>query len=134
LKVRQKSPFTKRLVNSAYLDCLVNNSDRHGGNWEVVCDPKTKRVIRIAPLFDHAIALENGISDNISRIYWELPPKKYRDKLQTHYEIFSSLCEYDRARINSLLGKTQILMEHNDLNEFILPRFEKMKDIFEKTL
>jgi len=117
------------LINMTFLDCLVNNSDRHGENWEVMCDPKTKRVLGIAELFDHAITLQNGNNDNFSRIYWELPPKKYRDKLQTHYEVFRGLCENYREEIKKLLEKTVCLAKAGKLDNFVLPRLKEMAKI-----
>jgi len=117
------------LINMVFLDCLVNNSDRHGENWEVMCNPKTKRVLGIAELFDHAIALQNGNTDNLSRLYWELPPKKYRDKLQTHYEVFRGLCVNYREEIKTLLEKTACLAKAGKLDNFVLPRLKEMAKI-----
>ena len=128
----QKFPDIKEdIINMAYLDCLVNNSDRHGENWELICDPKTSKILKIAPLFDHAIALQNGYSDNLSRIYWELPPKKYQDKLQSHFEVFQNFCKHHFESIKVLLNKTEESAENNKLDGFTISRFKEMKEIYQ---
>lgn len=41
----------------AVFDALIANADRHGGNFGVLRDNRTGRVLAMAPLFDHNVSL-----------------------------------------------------------------------------
>ncbi len=44
-------------------DALICNTDRHFGNFGVLVDSRTNRIIKPAPLFDHGNSLYNFAGD-----------------------------------------------------------------------
>ena len=57
--------YVKALNEMIVFDALICNTDRHLGNFGVLINSKTNRIIRPAPIFDHANSLYNyaGIED-----------------------------------------------------------------------
>ena len=51
--------FVRSLNEMLVFDALICNTDRHFGNFGVLVDSRTNRIIRPAPLFDHGSALFN---------------------------------------------------------------------------
>lgn len=82
--------FIRSLNEMLVFDALVCNTDRHFGNFGVLVDSRTNRIIRPAPLFDHGNALFNYAGSE----FWEseekldayaatLQPCVYEDFFQT---------------------------------------------------
>lgn len=60
--------IAKDYVAMCYLDALIFNMDRHEHNFGVLRDPDTGEVLRLAPLYDHNIALiSRGYPVNVAR-------------------------------------------------------------------
>ncbi len=55
--------FVQSLNEMIVFDALICNTDRHFGNFGVLVDSRTNRIIRPAPLFDHGNALYNFAGD-----------------------------------------------------------------------
>ncbi len=55
--------FVRSLNEMIVFDALVCNTDRHFGNFGVLVDSHTNRIVRPAPLFDHGNALYNFAGD-----------------------------------------------------------------------
>ena len=55
--------FVRSLNEMIVFDALVCNTDRHFGNFGVLVDSHTNRIVRPAPLFDHGNALFNFAGD-----------------------------------------------------------------------
>lgn len=51
------SKFMDSLTDMIVFDSLILNTDRHLGNFGVLVDNETNRIIRPAPLFDHGLSL-----------------------------------------------------------------------------
>lgn len=51
--------FTKALNEMLIFDAIIMNTDRHYGNFGVLVDSKTNKIIAPAPLFDHGNSLLN---------------------------------------------------------------------------
>ena len=55
--------FVQSLNEMIVFDALICNTDRHFGNFGVLVDSRTNRMIKPAPLFDHGNALFNYAGD-----------------------------------------------------------------------
>jgi hypothetical protein len=55
--------FVQSLNEMIVFDALICNTDRHFGNFGVLVESRTNRIIRPAPLFDHGNALFNYAGD-----------------------------------------------------------------------
>ena len=78
--------FEKALNEMIVFDALICNTDRHFGNFGVLSDSRTNRIIAPAPLFDHGNALfnfagkENWASEaNLDEYASTLLPRAYED-------------------------------------------------------
>jgi hypothetical protein len=49
--------IAKQYVQMCYFDGLIYNMDRHENNFGILRDPSTGKVLSLAPLYDHNIAL-----------------------------------------------------------------------------
>ena len=61
------SDFEKALRDMLVFDAIVCNTDRHFGNFGVIVDSHTNRIMKPAPLFDHGNALFNFAGNE----YWQ---------------------------------------------------------------
>ena len=52
-------PFVRALDEMILFDALICNTDRHFGNFGLLADSRTNRILAPAPLFDHGNALFN---------------------------------------------------------------------------
>jgi hypothetical protein len=120
------------IIEMAYFDCLINNSDRNTTNRHLERD-ETGNVTGIAKLFDHAVALENGNSNNVSRLYWEKPIGKYKDDTVTHYTVFKELCRHYPEEMKALLNRIEALEANSKLDAFCKPRIIEMKQRYLET-
>ena len=59
--------FVQSLNEMLVFDALICNTDRHFGNFGVIVDSHTNRIIKPAPLFDHGNALFNFAGNE----YWQ---------------------------------------------------------------
>ena len=55
--------FVQSLNEMIVFDALICNTDRHFGNFGLLVDSRTNRIIKPAPLFDHGNALFNYAGD-----------------------------------------------------------------------
>jgi hypothetical protein len=49
--------FAESYLSMCYFDGLIFNMDRHEGNFGFLRDPDTGRILKMAPLYDHNVAL-----------------------------------------------------------------------------
>lgn len=65
------------------LDALILNTDRHYGNFGVLVDSKTNRIVAAAPLFDHGCSLlyasMRGDYDDLDTYMATQLPRAYDD-------------------------------------------------------
>ena len=57
--------FVKALNDMIVFDALIYNVDRHFGNFGLLIDSKTNRIVSPAPLFDHGNSLFNLVALDI---------------------------------------------------------------------
>ncbi len=63
--------FIRSLNEMIVFDALICNTDRHFGNFGVLVDSHTNRIVKPAPLFDHGNALFNFAGNE----YWQSEEK-----------------------------------------------------------
>ena len=67
--------FDEKIYEMLIIDYLILNRDRHGANIEILYNKKTKKY-RIAPFFDHGLALLFNTSEDQSTSIDVLEDKK----------------------------------------------------------
>lgn len=99
--------FTKALSDMLLLDYLICNTDRHFGNFGVIVDSGSNKIIEPAPLFDHGNSLLNFAgSDDLAS---EAALTEYADTLTpstyvSFYENAKAVLDHEsRAALRSLL-------------------------------
>lgn len=123
--------FTAAINEMIIFDAVIFNTDRHFGNFGVLVDSRTNKIIAPAPLFDHGNALLNfawGEELESEEAMWKyantLMPCVYDDFIS---EAKSVLDHEQRNRIRKLLDLR--LKRHSRYN---LP--EKRLRLLEKTI
>ena len=114
--VRDKWPqLQKGMVDMLFFDCLIQNDDRHGKNFEVEVSEDDK-LIKLAPLFDHGMSMNEFPSD-ICRVGWS----RNWDGL-SHFEMFERLLQYYPEQIKRLLDRVSEI----EINSFCSLRYKEM--------
>jgi len=63
------SAFAESIRSMLVFDAVIYNEDRHFGNFGILRDNKTGKIIRPAPLFDHGLSLFNyAMPDDITKL------------------------------------------------------------------
>lgn len=100
--------FTRALNEMIVFDAVIFNTDRHYGNFGVLVDSRTNRIVAPAPLFDHGNALfslaggEALMSDeNMTKYAKTLLPCVYDDFVA---EAKAVMTHEDRNRLRKLLN------------------------------
>ena len=88
------------------IDYLVLNTDRHLGNWGVLFDANTGKVLRLRPLFDHNLAF-NKYGDINSKVI--------------HGKTLQDAAHMAKLRCN---------LDYNKLYKFVKARKQRFKKIF----
>jgi len=89
----------KPVVEMLFLDCLINNKDRHGKNWEIMF--KDGEVIGLMPLFDHNQSQDENDKHSICRVFWD---DLQKDGL-THCEVLNKLSVVYPEIVGELIKK-----------------------------
>ncbi len=75
--------FYDSLIDMIVFDAIILNTDRHFGNFGLLIDNKTNKIIKPAPLFDHGLSLLNfAMADdlkNYNKYIKTLLPSCYND-------------------------------------------------------
>ena len=100
--------FIQALNEMIIFDAIIYNTDRHFGNFGVLVDSKTNKVIAPAPLFDHGNALFSLVGrdalqseESFEKYVKTLLPCVYDDFVA---EARSVITHEQKNRIRSLLG------------------------------
>lgn len=107
--------WEKQIYEMLVVDFLILNRDRHGANIEVLRNKK-KKMIRLAPLFDHGLSLLFNVKDDFSQL----------DKIDISED----------KRVQCYVGSNSTLenlnlIPKNKLPHFKIPEKEDFKKIFE---
>ena len=91
------SEYVDALNDMIVLDAVIYNTDRHFGNFGVLVDSKTNKIIAPAPLFDHGNSLfnlageENWADEKLLKEYAEtLLPCVYEDYMEEAKKVMDS--------------------------------------------
>ena len=89
--------FFNDLIDMFVFDAIIYNEDRHLGNFGVLVDNSTNRIIRTAPLYDHGLSLFcYAMDDDLSNI------EKYADTrspaLYRSFDVFTKSIITDRQK------------------------------------
>ena len=91
------SEYVDALNDMIVLDAVIYNTDRHFGNFGVLVDSKTNKIIAPAPLFDHGNSLfnlageENWADEKLLKEYaGTLLPSVYEDYIEEAKKIMDS--------------------------------------------
>jgi hypothetical protein len=114
-------PIEKGMVDMLFLDCLIDNGDRHGNNWELKFSNDGKQLLGIAPLFDHGIS--QGDYD------YSMVKIDKDEGNPSHLEMFKFLSVHYPEQINGLMEKARLI----PFGEFCRNRFQQMKEVFLQT-
>jgi hypothetical protein len=119
--------FMQELANMLIFDAITVNEDRHYGNFGLLIDSHSNRIINTAPIFDNGLSLLwSGMQDDL--INWPeflatRLPKAYDDYIGTARKYMSS---EDHNKVKRLLGfKFQRHPQHN-LDDERLTYIEQM--------
>lgn len=89
--------YVEAITDMLVFDAVVCNTDRHFGNFGVMVESKTNRIVSPAPLFDHGNALFNFAgkefmkdSDSLQQYVDTLAPCVYNDFIDTAKKYMSS--------------------------------------------
>ena len=58
------SEFYEALIEMIMFDVIIVNTDRHFGNFGLLVDNKTNKIVKIAPIFDNGLSLFYGGMDD----------------------------------------------------------------------
>jgi hypothetical protein len=121
------NPFIQELTDMLVFDAITVNEDRHYGNFGLLIDSHTNRIINTAPIFDNGLSLLwSGMKDDL--INWPeflatRLPKAYDDYIGTARKYMNA---DDAQKVKRLVGfKFQRHPEHN-LSEERLAYIEQM--------
>ena len=99
--------FVKALDDMIVFDALICNTDRHFGNFGVLVDNRTNRIVAPAPLFDHGNSLFNFAwrddwenEENLEEYVLTLQPCVYDDFMESAKRVLSS---EHRQKLHKLL-------------------------------
>ncbi len=89
--------FVMALDNMIVFDALICNTDRHYGNFGVLIDNETNKIVAPAPLFDHGNSLFNfawaddwDSDENLERYIATLQPCAYDDFMESAKKVLSA--------------------------------------------
>jgi hypothetical protein len=146
--VRQFTPeIETQIVDMLVYDCLIQNRDRHGKNFEIELD-FTGQTANIALLFDHGMSF--GWSEEVYELNrneyndeeWQLLKDGFqteeildhnsftweREKKISHLEMFANLSADYPKQVNQILERAANVP---DLDDFCKNRLFIMQDIYE---
>lgn len=99
--------FTKALNDMIIFDALIYNTDRHFGNFGVLVDNSTNKIVAPAPMFDHGNSLFNFAwrddwesEENLDEYVATLQPCVYDDFIESARMVLSS---EHRQKLHKLL-------------------------------
>lgn len=108
--------YVKDYSNMAVVDYIINNWDRHDGNWGIYYDADTGKQLMLHPLFDHNNSLlvinEDGLGNEKSYLNSNFTRKELAKQLKSY-------CTINTDNLVSWLKEISTIKRFQDL-------FEKM--------
>lgn len=112
-------------VRMIFLDTIVANPDRHTANFGLLRDTKTGKLLGLAPIFDHNMAL-------ISRGYPKAPTKndlliKLFNEFINDNPIYKNyLPALTEQTVRSVIADLHMRVRTNDIVELVMGRYESI--------
>lgn len=125
--------FYEKFCNMLIFDSLIINTDRHFGNFGLLVDSHTNKILDFAPIFDNGLSLfcygMDSDFENLDNYLKQLNPPYPNIKYNDVIELYLSHCQ--KAKLRKLIGFK--FKKHSRYN---LPknRLKKIEDFLQKRL
>ena len=113
-------------IRMIFLDAVVANPDRHTSNFGLMRDIKTGKLLGLAPIFDHNMAL-------ISRGYPSRPNKGdllitlFNDLTDNHPEYKKYIPELNEILVRNIIDKLNMRVRTQEIVNLVIGRYELIK-------
>lgn len=113
-------------IRMIFLDAVVANPDRHTSNFGLMRDIKTGKLLGLAPIFDHNMAL-------ISRGYPNKPNKGdllitlFNDLTDKHSEYKKYIPEINEILVCSIIDKLHMRVRTQEIVNLVIGRYQLIK-------
>jgi hypothetical protein len=110
-------------IKMIFLDTVIANPDRHTGNFGLLRDTDTGKIMGLAPVFDHNMAL-------ISRGYPNKPKKNdmlislFNDLLRKYPKFRQHIPSFNRQTVGEIIDKLNIRVRKQDVIDLVMSRYE----------
>ena len=110
-------------VKMIFLDTIVANPDRHTQNFGLLRDTKTGKLLGLAPIFDHNMAL-------ISRGYPKAPTKNdlliklFNEYIKSNPEYKKYIPTLTEQTVRKVIADLHMKVKTNDIVELVIGRYE----------
>ncbi len=113
-------------IRMIFLDAVVANPDRHTSNFGLMRDIKTGKLLSLAPIFDHNMAL-------ISRGYPSRPSKEdllitlFNDLTDKHSEYKKYIPEINEILVRNIIDKLNMRVRTQEVVHLVIGRYQLIK-------
>lgn len=113
-------------IKMIFLDTVIANPDRHTFNFGLLRDTDTGKLIGLAPVFDHNMAL-------ISRGYPNAPKKNdmliylFNDLLRKYPEYRQYTPSISRQTVEKIIDKLNMRVRKQDVTDLVISRCEHIR-------
>ena len=113
-------------IRMIFLDAVVANPDRHTSNFGLMRDIKTGKLLGLAPIFDHNMAL-------ISRGYPNKPNKGdllitlFNDLTDKHSEYKKYIPEINEILVRNIIDKLNMRVRTQEIVNLVIGRYQLIK-------
>ena len=113
-------------IRMIFLDAVVANPDRHTSNFGLMRDIKTGKLLGLAPIFDHNMAL-------ISRGYPSRPNKGdllitlFNDLTDKHSEYKKYIPEINEILVRNIIDKLNMRVRTQEIVNLVIGRYQLVK-------
>ncbi|SFV55220.1 hypothetical protein MNB_SV-14-843 [hydrothermal vent metagenome] len=97
--------FYEALVNMIIFDVIILNTDRHFGNFGLLVDNKTNKIVKPAPIFDNGLSLfYDAMDDDLDRIDDFAKTKAMKNAGDFMSFARSVITSKEKKRVRKLIG------------------------------
>jgi len=99
--------YYSALVEMLIFDVLIVNTDRHFGNFGLLIDNKTNKIVKTAPIFDNGLSLfYDAMEDDLERIDAFSQTKSMKNAGDFMLFATSIITSREKRRVRKLIGFT----------------------------